>query len=78
MKAIIFEYSDLRFGVNEKLAYIENAMDELDLIESVIDVENEFQIEIDDHEWRDLLKDTNTMADVIMFVENKIRIKNES
>lgn len=47
--------------------------DELDFLESVMIVEEEFNIEIDDDEWENVLKPNNKVSTIIDFIGEKCK-----
>jgi acyl carrier protein len=74
VRSIVGEILGYSFDDNEglDLPYQEAGLDSLDAVEILLDVEQEFEIEIDDEEVEGL----NTMRDVINYVVKKKGLSN--
>ena len=69
IKAIVSEQLEIAADtLTEKTTFEEIDADSLDIVELVMALEEEFDLEITDHE----IEEINTLGDIINFIESKV------
>lgn len=71
--AILFEMTNKHYTPETSMKEVNMDFDGLDRIESLMDTEMEFKIEIQDEDWENLFNNENTVSTIIDFIGEKCK-----